>query len=198
MAAMSVLALAERAPAASTAAPVLWTTQVCSVVWAYYLAARGQRLLLPHAELSPAVLAGVLPNLLLFEMQDADTHRIRLCGTAYRGWFGADLTGRNWLQLSHPHDLVLRQRRLAQAALQPCGIQTRIWQFRDGLPRRKFEALTLPLAPRREGGAAVMLVAMADLAGSEDESDLIDLGQFRRVDWSFLDLGNGVPDSAGW
>jgi hypothetical protein len=92
----------------------------------------------------------------------------------------------------------LRQRRLAQAALQPCGIQTRIWQFRDGLPRRKFEALTLPLAPRREGGAAVMLVAMADLAGSEDESDLIDLGQFRRVDWSFLDLGNGVPDSAGW
>jgi hypothetical protein len=179
-------------------APGPFATPVCRSVWDYYTAARGERLLLPHAELAPAQIAAMLPNLMLFELQDADVHRIRLCGTAYRGWFGADLTGRNWLDLSHPQDRQARQRRIAQVALKPCGMLTRIWQFRDGLPRRKFEAATLPLAPRAEGGAAVMLVAMAELVGSLTDDVVLDPNGLRRVEWSFLDLGNGTPDVIGW
>jgi hypothetical protein len=183
-------------PAAAVATP--YATDVCRAVWDYYTAARGERLLLPHAELAPTRLAAVLPNLMLFETQDADLHRIRLCGTAFRSWFGVDLTGRNWLDLSHPQDRRSRQRRIAQVALQPCGMATRIWQFRDGFPRRKFEAATLPLAPRREGGAAVMLVAMAELPNRLDDNEALDLSGLRRVDWSFIDLGAGTPAPADW
>jgi len=158
---MSAAALVQ--PVAWVAAAQRWATATCRGLYDYYLEARRERLLLPHAELDPTRLAGLLPQVMLYELQDADTYRVRLCGTAFRQWFGRDLTGRNWLGVSHPTDLIARQRRLAQAALQPCGVYARTWQFRDGMPRRKFESLNLPLEPRRADGPAVMLMAMAEL-----------------------------------
>jgi hypothetical protein len=195
---MSAAALVQ--PVAPVAAAQPCTTTTCRGLYDYYLEARGARLLLPHAELDPARLASLLPQVMLYELQDVDTYRVRLCGTAFRQWFGDDLTGRNWLNVSHPTDLIARQRRVAQAALQPCGVHTRLWQFRDGMPRRKFESLTLPLQPRRAEGPAIMLMAMAELAPDDlgKPNELMDFAQCRRVDWSFVDLGAGVPDPAGW
>jgi hypothetical protein len=195
---MSAVAMVE--PIARVAAAQPCTTATCRDLYDYYLEARGARLLLPHADLDPARLAGLLPRLMLFELQDVETYRIRLCGTAFRQWFGADLTGRNWLDVSHPADRVARQRRLAQAALQPCAVRSQTWQFREGMPRRKFEALTLPLAPRRAEGPAIMLMAMAELAPDEPgkPNEVLDFEQCRRVDWSFVELGAGVPDAGGW
>jgi hypothetical protein len=186
-------------PVASVAAAQPCTTATCRGLYDYYLEARGARLLLPHAELDPARLASLLPQVMLYELQDADTYRVRLCGTAFRQWFGGDFTGRNWLDVSHPTDRVARQRRVAQAALQPCGVHTRTWQFRDGMPRRKFESLTLPLEPRRAAGPAIMLMAMAELAPDHlGKPNELNFEQCRRVDWSFVDLGAGVSDPAGW
>jgi len=188
-------------PAATLLAPALdeadtapFETAPCHAMLRHYLAARGARRLLPHAELDPARLAPLLPNLLIFELSSAELFRVRLAGTAFRYWFGRDLTGQNWLDVSHPLDRAARQRRVPVAALQPCGLRSRTWQFRDGLPRRQFEALTLPLAPRQPEGPPVMLLALGE-AGRDDEalSTPLDLEAMRRVDWSFVDLGHGVP-----
>lgn len=192
---MSAVALAASTP--WVAAPQPCTTATCQGLYDYYLEARSDRLLLPHAELDPARLAGLLPRVMLFELQDAENYRVRLCGTAFRQWFGGDLTGRNWLDVSHPTDRGQRQRRVAQAALHPCGLRTRLWQFRGGLPRRKFEGLTIPLEPRRAEGPAIMLMAMGELA-PDKPSEPLDFERCRRVDWSFVDLGSGVPELAGW
>lgn len=194
-------------PAVALVAPNRWaavappyTTATCRELHDYYLEARGAGLLLPHAKLDPARLGSLLPRVMLFEMLDGETGRIRLCGTAFRQWFGSDLTGRNWLDLSHPSDRAARQRRMTQAVLQPCGIRSQTWQFREGMPRRKFEALTLPLEPRYADGPPVMLIAMAEVAPAEGgpPPELLDFERCRRVDWSFVDLGAGVPDPSGW
>jgi len=181
------------APAASeNAGPFL--TAVCRSVLAYYLAARGARPMLPHAELDPGRLVHALPHLLLFEMNSPEMQRIRLAGTAFRTWFGFELTGRNWISMGHPDERAVRQRRVDAAWAQPCGICTRMWQFRDGLPRRRLEAVTLPMAPRRDDGPPVMLVALEEIGGAPPGlRDVIEVRELQRVEWEYVDLGAGKP-----
>lgn len=186
------------APTAAQLDEAPFDSALCRDVLAYYLAARGNALVLPHAAFDPMRLAPLLPNLLIFEIQALDLHRVRLAGTAYRQWFGRDLTGLNWLDVSHPQDREARQRRVLATALQPCGLRTRIWQFRQGLPRRQFEGITLPMAPRQVDGPPVMLLAMTPLdRDAGDTPNLLDLDALRRVDWAFFDLGGGVPFDDG-
>jgi len=65
------------------------------MLYAYWQGLRRGRPAPARADIDPSQIAGILPNIGLFDVEDSPRrYRIRLMGTRIVSWYGCDLTGR--------------------------------------------------------------------------------------------------------
>lgn len=137
-------------------------TPEAKLLFAYWLAKRGDRLAPARAEISPRDIPTLLPSIHLYDVEDDGRRfRIRIVGTRIVAAIGADLTG-NVLTASDTEPMYVR----TFAALSAAHLHRRPIRSstdRTAAPQRTFlsaESLTLPLS---EDGATINKIMMCTI-----------------------------------
>ena len=136
-----------------------------------------------------------LPWLGLFELGDTDTIRARLAGTALRGIYGADMTGRNLKEITCREHWPLRNARCRSMITKPCGgLYICVKPLAEEGSCAVYETVSLPLDVDAAAGVRHVLYCIARLPDAAAGAP----GRRRRaagpVRFDFVDIGAGTPD----
>jgi len=173
-------------------------SDVCRGLAAAWLGWRGDDLLPGRRDMRLEDVRTILSFISVYEVPSAERIVIRLAASAQEAMFDGSLQGINVLDITVPEDRPLRSARTWQMVTRPCGGRSSFLQpLRSGL-ESPVELLSLPIRPARWNQPMQLLTALAPMPGPIQH----DTPQPRSVfhvarDFEFLDLGAGVPDSAG-
>lgn len=155
---------------------------------------RGDNLLPRRSDFHLADIKPLLPRLLLLEVRSAREIVFRLAGTMVRARVGAELTGRNFIDLARPEERAERARLLLAEVAQPCGaVMIYPLAYPSGY-EAPVEVVSVPVEPNQPHEAKLVLALFTELFKPEGEIPAsIDqhLAPGKRV--SFFDIGGGVP-----
>jgi hypothetical protein len=144
-------------------------------------------------DFDPCTQGPILTTYIIHELVSTDFIKIRLVGTKHREGFGADVTGRNYLDFVGPE----RRPKAAQAihlvCAHPCGMLVRLQTSTETGRVNQNETFALPM--RDNDGKARLVYYQSNsrpLAEYRDpETDkLKNFGVAHRI---FIDIGAGVP-----
>jgi hypothetical protein len=162
-----------------------------------WLAWRGDRLLPRRADLDLCAIRLLLPTVMLFEVPKPDLMLVRVAGTGLREHFGFELTGRNYIQLAPPAQRATRQHRVWNSVRRPCGSRL-VREHR--LPGGKVtlaEVVSLPFDGDDPEAPRLLLSHVAPYSNRYEPNAEPAVETFGIAgDFTFLDLGHGVPESA--
>jgi hypothetical protein len=167
----------------------------CQALLEEWDAARSGALVPRRAEIDPAALRPLLPNLFILELLSPDEIRFRLAGTRYCDLVGFDATGMNFIDLAPAEDRRTRAYRNWSAVRRPCGTYfTVLRKFHTGT--REFHyGLLLPVRPARDGGAPQLIGVLVSSSGRDRvnraEEPVLTMPEI----FEFVDIGAGVPAS---
>ena len=116
----------------------------------------------------PSRIREAIAGLSIFEVRSDDQVTCRFAGAAYKFFFGFDIVGRNWIELTPPGERQLRQARIRTIVGGAVCLGRR--RAPDRVPDQElFCDLNLPLAPA-ELGAPYHFLVYADWRPTESES----------------------------
>jgi hypothetical protein len=157
---------------------------------------RGERLLPRRADVDLNSMRRLLPLVLLIEYHSPDEARIKVAGSRLRDYLGYELTGANYVDLAEPERRPIRRYRNWEIVTRPCGsrlIYDHRMQSGQVMPA---EVVSLPLDPDLPGGPRLTLANIAPLSR---RTEILEPPMDRRIavaeEFTFLDIGAGVPDS---
>ncbi len=147
-----------------------------------------------RAAVDPVDIREILPNFLLWELNNGHDAKWRLVGSGLREWFGRELTGRDVLEL---HDEAARPKALAAGlamAAQPCGS----WGLMTLHPPQGYDFLAEVVAlPLRDAEGRINLFASTmERVPDRGFFDAIAAAGARMVNFvehRFIDIGAGLP-----
>lgn len=145
-------------------------------------------------DFDPGRQGAILSTFIIHELVSPEVVRIRLVGTRHRDGFGADVTGRNYLDFVEPQRRAKAARAIRLVCEHPCGMLVRLVTTSETGRFNHNESLALPM--RDDDGRARLVYYQSNwtpLAEYRDSSTdkLAIIGVARR---RFIDLGAGVPD----
>lgn len=156
---------------------------------------RTGRLMPTRAEIELADIKELLGRVMLFELIGPEEILVKVAGSQLRDHAAFEATGKNFAELTPPGQWPLRQWRMEQMVVRPCGgIMITRGDGASGIGGT-FETVTLPLAPDAPGKPRLLMSYVAVVGGvyepaAQDRPHTVPLvDEFR-----FLDLGAGVPD----
>jgi len=155
---------------------------------------RGEQLLPRRADFVLADIKPLLPRLLLLEVRSPSEIVFRLAGTMVRARVGAELTGKNFIDLARPEERRERSRLLLAEVGQPCGaVMIYPLAYPSGY-EAPVEVVSVPVEPNLPGQPKLVLALFTELfkpAGEVPASVDDHLAPGRSM--SFFDIGAGVP-----
>ncbi len=155
---------------------------------------RGERLLPHRGDFVLADIKQLLPRLLLLEVRSPTEIVFRLAGTMVRARVGAELTGRNFIDLARPEERAERARLLLAEVAQPCGaVMIYPLAYPSGFDA-PVEVVSVPVEPNLPGQPKLVLALFTELFRPVGEvpAEIADhLPSGKSV--SFFDIGAGVP-----
>jgi hypothetical protein len=156
---------------------------------------RGSRLLPRRADIQLVDIKDLLPMVTLIEIRSASEMVFRVAGSELRDYFGADITGGNYVDMEPAQSRPQSVWRMTQEIGRPCGALVVCpyplsWGFTV-----LMETVSLPIDPDHPSKPRMMLSLMTRLesrAGGALPDGALRLsvsGAF-----GFIDIGAGVPD----
>jgi hypothetical protein len=114
-------------------------------LYSYWNEMRKGRLAPRRFDIEPARIAGILSETMILEYVDQNELRFRLAGTRVTEHFGAELRGRNFLELWNEEDRSTLQRKLMALQDQGGALRIEIEAATAGNRKVLLEAVLLPL-----------------------------------------------------
>lgn len=173
--------------------PIYATPEVTE--WAAYWYSLPKDGLLPlRSALNPADIKPLLPNLMVFDLSDPAIVRFRLAGTAIAERYGFDPTGSDFLDLLDPETREVNRQLLQAAVRHPFGMLAILTTRHGSGLLASVETLSFPFADRKSGvpQMATVSVRLADTQRLDTKAD--SLHQVKATDFTFIDLGAGLPE----
>jgi hypothetical protein len=162
-----------------------------------WLAWRGERVLPRRADLDLRAIRHLLPTVMLFEVPTPDMMLVRVAGTGLREHFGFELTGRNYIELAPPEQRATRRHRTWASIRTPCGSRLVREHKLTGGRVTLAEVVSLPFDGDGPDAPRLLLSHVAPYANRYDPNVEPAVETFGIAgDFTFLDLGVGVPDSS--
>ncbi len=161
---------------------------------------RDGRLLPRRRQLDTASLGDLLPRCLLLDIRSRDRIDICFAGTQIGRILGAELTGRNYLDLTEPENRARRAALLLAEAAQPCAAVIYYWLRDEGGGLLPVELVSAPLlADETEAAQATLILACASplSSGEEDGYDVAPESYAEGDGLRFIDIGAGIPPLTG-
>lgn len=158
---------------------------------------RGGELLPERRRLDTASLGGLLPRCLLLEIRGRDDIAICFAGSDVRDLLGAELAGRNYLDLTTPENRARRAALLLAEAAQPCAAVIYYWLDDKAGGLMPVELVSAPLLA--DGAAqATLILACATPLASVPEQGLVEPHSYAEGEGLlFIDIGAGIPPLTG-
>ena len=161
---------------------------------------RGTQLLPRRHQLDTDSLGDLLPRCLLLDIRSRDQITICFAGTAIGRILGAELTGRNYLDLTEPENRARRAALLFAEAAQPCAAVIYYWLRDESGGLLPVELVSAPLlADETDAAQATLILACASplTPGDDNERD-VEADSYAEGDGlRFIDIGAGVPPLTG-
>lgn len=161
---------------------------------------RGFQLLPRRRQLDTDSLGDLLPRCLLLDIRSRDQITICFAGTTIGRILGAELTGRNYLDLTEPENRARRAALLFAEAAQPCAAVIYYWLRDEGGGLLPVELVSAPLlADESDAAQATLILACASpLTPGDDSERDVDTDSYAEGDGlRFIDIGAGIPPLTG-
>lgn len=159
--------------------------------------------LLPHRrDMDTASLGPLLPRCLLLEIRSRDCITICFAGSAVGMMLGADLTGRDYLDLTEPENRASRAALLFAEVAQPCAAVIYYWLRDHSGALLPIELVSAPLLADVAAGssdtqARLILACASPLMRSSEQADVMPESYAEGEGLRYLDIGAGVPPLTG-
>lgn len=159
---------------------------------------RGAGLVPQHSVLDTGKLGDLLLRCLLLEIRDRDNIPIRFAGSAIGQLLGADLSGRNYLDLTEPENRGRRGDLLLTEVAQPCAAVIYYWLRQDTGVVLPIELVSAPLCADGQTAPTLVLACATPLiktAGSAEDTDpgIAPESYAEGEGLRFIDIGAGLP-----
>ena len=160
---------------------------------------RGSQLLPRRRQLDTASLGDLLPRCLLLDIRSRERIEICFAGTVIRGILGAELTGRNYLDLTEPENRARRAALLFAEAAQPCAAVIYYWLRDEEGGMLPVEVVSAPLlADDTAAAQATLILACASPLAAAESGQEVDTASYAEGDGlRFIDIGAGIPPLTG-
>lgn len=158
--------------------------------------------LLPHRrDMDTAALGPLLPRCLLLEIRSRDRAIICFAGTMIGATLGAELTGRNYLDLTEPANRARRAALLFAEAAQPCAAVIYYWLRDESGALLPVELVSAPLladgTEGREAQATLILACASPLMQTEAPDEVTPESYAEGDGLRYIDIGAGIPPLTG-
>ena len=152
-----------------------------------------QDLIPSRLDFDPCTQGPILSSYIIHELVAPDFIRLRLVGTKHLPGFGADVTGRNYLDFVEPARRAKASRAIHLVCEQPCGMLVTLQsKTQEG---RLYLNETFALPMRDNDGQARLVyyqsnsAPLAEYRPPSDKLAVLDI--HKRI---FIDIGAGMPD----
>jgi hypothetical protein len=144
-------------------------------------------------DFDPCTQGPILTSYIIHELISPNFIKIRLVGTKHRECFGADVTGRNYLDFVGPERRPKAARAIHLVCSHPCGILARLTTTTETGRVNQNESFALPM--RDNDGRARLVYYQSNSTPlpeyRDPEADRI--RKFSAARRTFIDIGAGVP-----
>ena len=167
----------------------------CRALVDYWEGLRAGNLLPRRGDVDPARMVPILSRIYILEAHAPNDIRFRLVGTDNVRLLGFEPTGQNLVDLTPVAERNLRAWRIWTLAAWPCAAWfTRAVASASGRTDIAHTVM-LPLDPDRAGAPRqlIAVTALGDMEGKESRLSAPLMGP--PLDFAFLDIGAGAPDS---
>lgn len=155
---------------------------------------RSMALVPQHSVLNTDRLGDLLLRCLLLEIRGRDAIPIRFAGTTVGEMLGADLTGRNYLDLTEPENRARRAALLFTEVAQPCAAVIYYWLRLPNGAVLPVELVSAPLCADGETTASLVLACATPLIRTDGRADRVEPDSYAEGEGlRFIDIGAGLP-----
>lgn len=139
-----------------------------------------------------ARLGELLTRCLLLEVRGPDLMPIHFAGSTVGMLLGAELGGRNYLDLTPPENRKQRAQLLLAEVTQPCAAVIYYWLETEGglLP---VEVVSAPLFDGAKNQPTLVLACATPLMKGESDADVAPRSYAEGEGLHFIDIGAGIP-----
>ncbi|MDP6345024.1 MAG: PAS domain-containing protein [Alphaproteobacteria bacterium] len=174
-------------------------TDACQALAGAWQNWRGDDLVPQRTQVRIEDIKSWLPNIVVLELRSRREVIFRLAGTRIVESLGVELTGRNYLEFSHPEERATRAERMHQLGQWPCGAHIQMSVTFVSGRSVPSEALTLPVRPAGRGQPIQLFAMIMALEDTTSQWPAADSRHFPTADEGcFVDIGAGAPKLDGW
>lgn len=160
----------------------------------YWLSLRDGRLLPDRAEFDPIEVKHLLPFIVIHELIDPETIRLRLVGTAVVNQYGQESTGRNYLDFVEPERRAKASEAIFLVREHPAGMSVTLRSSTQSGGTALRQTVALPLGDPKDGRKFVYFCSTRHEASERSLTEPAKLAVQSVADRHFFDIGAGVPD----
>ncbi|MEK9970468.1 MAG: PAS domain-containing protein [Ferrovibrio sp.] len=155
---------------------------------------RGTGLVPQRSVLDTAKLGDLLLRCLLLEIRGRDAIPIRFAGTQIGELLGANLAGRDYLDLTEPHNRARRAALLFTEVAQPCAAVIYYWLRIESGAVLPVELVSAPLCADGETAPSLVLACATPLIKGSDHATEVQPDSYAEGEGlRFIDIGAGLP-----
>jgi hypothetical protein len=155
---------------------------------------RGHGLVPQRSVLDTAKLGDLLLRCLLLEIRGRDQIPICFAGSMVGEMLGANLAGRNYLDLTEPENRTRRAALLFTEVAQPCAAVIYYWLSTDGGAMLPVELVSAPLCADGETMPSLVLACATPLIKGSDNARVVAPESYAEGEGlRFIDIGAGLP-----
>jgi len=147
-----------------------------------------------HSVLNTDKLGELLMRCLLLEIRGRESIPIRFAGSMIGEMLGADLTGRNYLDLTEPENRARRAALLFAEVAQPCAAVIYYWLRLPTGAVLPVELVSAPLCADGDTAPSLVLACATPLIRTGSRTEHVEADSYAEGEGlRFLDIGAGLP-----
>ncbi|WP_193180289.1 PAS domain-containing protein [Nisaea sediminum] len=160
----------------------------------YWLSLRADRLMPERSRFSPVEVKHLLPFIVIHELIDPETIRLRLVGTGVVSQYGQESTGRNYLDFVEPGRRAKASEAIFLVREHPAGMCVTLQSSTQSGDCMLRQTIALPLEDLKEGRKFVYFCSTRHETGERQPTAPEKLAIQSVANRRYFDIGAGIPD----
>ncbi|WP_420404847.1 PAS domain-containing protein [Nisaea sp.] len=159
----------------------------------YWLSLRSDRMMPDRAEFDPVGIKHLLPYIVIHELIDPQTIRLRLVGTGVVNQYGQESTGRNYLDFVEPERRAKASEAIFLVREHPAGMSVTLKSLTRNGRSTLRRTIALPVDDPKERRKFVYFCSTRQETSERPPTEMAALAVQSVADRHYFDIGAGTP-----